>query len=222
MSIPVGILQQANNDSVTPMSYVGATSYNLSDGTSGALPSGMQEDDVVFCFAGQDAGNPVTNLLPTGYTEIDSSYTNDPSYIISYKVMGATPDTTATWFNATGGALIFVAIRGVDTSTIQDTTETNSSGSTGMPNCPSITPSNNYCLIFASGFLDDEAVESSVTAPSGFTLADSKEASNTGQFTGMVAYKIQTTKAAVNPAAFGGTGDDDWRAVTQAIRNATI
>ena len=136
--------------------------------------------------------------------------------------MGSTPDTTAVGLDATGRcAYVFVTLRHMNTTTVEDVTRTTDGTYSGMPNAPSITPTNNNCLIFAVGFLDDDNIEGAVTAPSGFTLENDADSGTTG-FTVMVAYQIQTTATTVDPAVFGGSGTDSWRAHTYAIRHESV
>jgi hypothetical protein len=88
------------------------------------------------------------------------------------------------------------------------------SGSTGMPNPPSLTAAGN--LWVATGHIDDDVV-TNWTAPSSYTLAASatngtaEVASSTA-----IAYRIATLSTN-DPAAFGGSGSDSWRAATIAF-----
>jgi hypothetical protein len=219
MNIPVGILQQANNGGgATEISLVGYTTEG-SGGTSMSVPSGMQAGDVLIHATVNDQGSPC--LSTDGYTLI-TSYTPGPYGAMQYKVMGPTPDTSITWdtANSTGSHIAF-AFRGVDTTNVLDVAISQANSTSGMPNCPSITPVNNGCCILLYGGLDDDVVASSVSAPSGFTLIGAVQAGTSGNgSTSMAAYAIQETAAAIDPAAFGGSGSDSWIAVTLALRAA--
>ena len=63
-----------------------------------------------------------------------------------------------------------LAYRFVDSSTPFDVNVTSNSSS-GMPDCPSITPVSDNSLIIAAGFLDDDVLtQGNVGAPTGYTL----------------------------------------------------
>jgi len=201
-------------------SGVGGWELISSDSGSGANPAvtftDAQEGDlVVVCWA-SDTQNPPSELLAK---DDEGSITADGWYMFSsnttsaneahgYKVMGATPDTGISYTQP--GALCCYVWRGVDTATPLNADNTSSSSS-GMPDPPSITTTNNKCLIIAFGSLDDDEV--SATAPSGYSgiLTPNTTA------TAMMAYKIQDTAGTENPAAFGGIGADGWVATTAAF-----
>ena len=78
-------------------------------------------------------------------------------------------------------------------------------------------------MIVVAGLLDDEDVKSSVTAPSGYTLAQVEDTTS-GTCTIMTAYKTQTSAGTENPGAFGGSGTAGYKAHTIALQknsNAT-
>jgi hypothetical protein len=179
--------------------------------TSITLPTGLQPNDLVVICSVADS---TTQTLPTGYTNGQNGSSNSTEYRWSYKFMGATPDTTATNL-ASSSAHIAFAFRGVDTASPLDVVSPAiSTNTTGMPDPPSITTVTNNSVIVACGFLDDDAVASSVTAPSTYTLLN---ASQNGA-TVMAAYKTKTPAGADNPAAFGGSGTDSWVGATFALR----
>lgn len=196
---------------------VGSTS---SITTSITLPSGLQQNDlVVIC----NMGDSTAQTLPTGYTNGQDGLSNSVNYRWSYKFMGATPDTTATNL-ASNSVHIAFALRGVNTTTPLDVTPPAiASLSTGMPNSPAITTATNKAFIVACGFLDDDAVASSVTAPSTYTLIIAADTTAGGlPGTVMAAYKILNTAGADDPSAFGGSGTDTWVGATFALRPAPI
>lgn len=187
-----------------------------SDNTSSeSLPAAIAEGDIVLVVCHQD--NSAKTVTSTGYTTIYSSGGSENGRYY-YKVMGASPDGTIT-FNQTDGIAIGQVWRGVNTSTPLDVTSTTATGVTGMPNPPSITPTTDGCLIVIMGALDDDSVESSVTAPSGFENI-LKQQDNSFVGTVMMATYLQSSAGAIDPDAFGGTGTDDWSAVTVALRPA--
>jgi hypothetical protein len=114
-----------------------------------------------------------------------------------------------------------MAFRGVDPDTPQDVSHTfDSSGSNGQPNPPAITPVTDNCAIVISAALDDRTAGGSMVAPAGFedviSSSDGSEAS-----VSMMAWKIQETAASINPGTFTGAANDEWWAVTQALRPAS-
>ena len=112
-----------------------------------------------------------------------------------------------------------MAFRNVDsTNPLNVSSPTAASGGTGMPNPPAITTISDGCMIVAMGFLDDDVVASSVTAPTNFTLALAAEYGSAGNgATNMGAYFLQSTAGTEDAGAFGGTGDDAWFAAKAAL-----
>ena len=127
--------------------------------------------------------------------------------------MGATPDTDVDIAKNTSRPTIalIVAIRGVDTSDIIDATLQTATGATGLPNPPSLTTSADNALRIAVGALDDDG---GAAPDNGHNWPDVYVAGTTaGDPTGariMVALYEEETAGARDPAAFTGTGDDQW------------
>jgi hypothetical protein len=183
--------------------------------TSISLPTGLQQNDLVVICSVADS---TTQSLPTGYTNGQNGASNSTNYRWSYKFMGVTPDTTATNL-ASSSAHIAFAFRGVDTTTPLDVTSPAiATATSGMPNSPSITTTTDTAMIVAAGFLDDDAVAASVTAPSTYTLINAAQ----NGATVMAAYKLKSPAGADDPAVFGGSGTDSWVGATFALRPATV
>jgi hypothetical protein len=92
-------------------------------------------------------------------------------------------------------------------------------GAAGMPNSPAITTVTNGDVIVSLGFLDDEVVASSVTAPAGYSLIGAAQYGTIENgATVMAAFTQQATAGATNPGAFGGSGTDAWVGSTFALR----
>lgn len=200
-----------------PISVVGRTTQSFGSSTSGSitLPSGLQEGDLVIVAVGSDGSLP---NQPSGWVNLNNTANGTEYARTVYKVMGATPDTSVSISGlSTASAAIAIGIRGFDSTTLFDATATVATGSTGMPNAPSITTVNNNSLVIALGFLDDDNVQSSVTAPSGYSNLSVIQSSTAGQ-TVMLATKSVSSFGVEDPAQFGGTGDDEWVALTIAIR----
>jgi hypothetical protein len=178
---------------------------------------------MVIIMGGSDG---TTQNLPVGYTNGQNG-ASGVSYRWSYKFMGPTPDTTATGLAGTSIAMAFV-FRGVSTSTPLDVTPptvaTDGGSGTGMPNSPSITSVSNDCVILSLGWLDDDIVFGSVTAPAGFSLIGAAQYGSAGNgATIMAAYLQQGTAGTTDPGAFGSTGGSDaWVAASVALRCDTV
>jgi hypothetical protein len=85
-------------------------------------------------------------------------------------------------------------------------------GFSGMPNPPSLTATGN--LYVATGHLDDDLV-TNWTAPANYTLAAFETSGTISGSSTAIAYRIASLTTD-NPAAFGGSGSDEWRATTSA------
>jgi hypothetical protein len=177
-------------------------------------PNNLQEGDILF-VASNSTGT--AQNLPTGFTNGQNGTTNTVNYRWSYKVMGPTPDTTITGLSASGTHIAF-AFRNIDTTNIFDvTTPAVATNTAGMPNSPSITTVNDDTIVVSIGFLDDDAVQETVTPPLGYTLARVRD--NTVDLgTLMVAYKVLDAAGTEDPGVFGGDGTDAWVGATFALR----
>lgn len=199
-------------------SVVGTSKVSFGSAISGTLtlPSGLQQGDVVIVGIGSDGSLANT---PSGWTSINGTTQGTEYARTIYKVMGATPDTSVSISGISiSSAAIAIAVRGVNATTILDVTPTVSSNISGMPDCPSITTVNSNTLGIIIGYLDDDNVSSSVTAPIGYENLTVIESTTAGQ-TVMLATKNLTTLGTESPSAFGGTGTDDWVGVTIALRS---
>jgi hypothetical protein len=205
----------------TEVSYIGTTTYNI-DHSSGtlSLPSGLQENDVVIVCGTRDRGT--SHSVPSGWTNLVDSSDNTPDLWIDYKMMGATPDSNYVFNDhlidyACG--VVIAAFRGVNTTTpfiISDS----ASGTVGLPNCPSMTPTFGQVdgMFFLSGHLDDDAVTDG-GAPSGYSnFAYANAVSEFYVSTGFTATKKILDTSAEDPAAFSGTGTDYWWAYTIIVQ----
>jgi hypothetical protein len=121
----------------------------------------------------------------------------------------------STW----GGFNIGNPLGGLGDSPFDVTTPGVSTGNAGMPNSPAITTVTNGDVIVSLGFLDDDRVASSVTAPAGYTLIGAVQNATTANgSTVMAAFTQQATAGNTNPGAFGGAGSDPWVGSTFALR----
>lgn len=177
------------------------------------LPSGMVKGDLVLLFAGADSNYP---SLPTGWTNVNTYISGTEYARFAYKFMGNTPDTSVSVTVSGGGAVGCIVLRNANFATLNVASAT---GSSGMPNPPNQTTVYTSGICLAVGFLDDDNVASSVTAPAGFDLQFSAQSTTLGQ-TVMLASQQTSSGSAIDPAAFGGTGSDDWVALTITLETA--
>lgn len=221
---------------ITFVSQATGTIATGSSNTNVSLPGSLQEDDLVIVgtvndgsVGNSDGAGGVNSTA--GYTLIVASGASNPGCELQRKFMGATPDTTVNIHESSvrPQAYIIQAFRGVDSTTPLDVVVTSASGSTGMPDCGSITPTNDDTLILAVGFLDDDGVSTSVGAPSGYSnlvteMTSTIEVSSGSHASAMMCSKTLASAAAENPGIFtdsSGLGDDQWHGYTVALRPAS-
>jgi hypothetical protein len=197
------------------VSFVGTATSSTNSSTIN-LPSGLQEDDIVFIASFSD-GSSVN--LPTGYTNGQTGTTNTVGYRWSYKIMGATPDSTAAGLTSRSDTVhIAFALRGVSSVIFDATTPSITTNTSGMPNPPSITTVTTFAKVIKLGFLDDDIV-TNVGAPTGFDMIISATAGSAGAGgTIMAAFKTQDSPGSTGTGAFSGAGTDSWVGATFAIR----
>jgi hypothetical protein len=174
------------------------------------LPTGLQANDLVIICSVSDS---TAQALPSGFTNGQNGVLNSTNYRWSYRVMGTVPITTATGLSTSTSVHIAFAFRGVSLTTPVVTTAVSTNADVGMPNPPSITTTSDETTIIAVGFLDDDSVAASVTAPSGYTLL---RAAQNGA-TVMAARKALPLAGTEDPGVFGGTGSDSWVGATFAL-----
>ena len=152
--------------------------------------TGLQSGDLVLFMGIADSYTVPAPQTDSSYWTavpgITNNNTSAPYRAIFYKF--ATGSSITATFTSTNVGYAMLAYRFVDSSTPFDVNVTSNSSS-GMPDCPSITPVSDKSLIIAAGFLDDDAVGPTVSAPTGYTLAVAS--SNTlNPSTLMVAHKV--------------------------------
>ncbi len=212
------------------ITFIGATESDSGQTTTPALPSGLQEGDLVFFGAGSD--NTQTQV-PTGWTGLNKGNNQsiapagntDSRGMLCYKVMGATPDTSIS-INSASVNWVSCAFRGVDVDNAPFLNHTSAiaTNNAGMPDCPSVTPDDtsrdNWIVIY--GMLDDDERDD-VSPPTGYTAIGDGDLGGDG--TTMAAYRANIT-ATENPPQFGGGGTDEWDSysviIKPALANPTI
>lgn len=207
--------------------------FNLTNGSDSTPSAG--DLVIVTCVTGSAGGNPAMAVTtPNDYTALgqlnQSAVTADTSMDVSYKIMGATPDTTVTipgtGNNAFGEAYAIQVFRGVDSGTPLDVASVSAGGTgTGRPDPASITPSTvgAWPVICGGGAAGTGAT---YTAPANYTT-DFVTASGADTTDAMVGcgYRSDWAGGPENPAAYtGGTtgANDSWTAYTLALRPAVF
>lgn len=171
--------------------------------------------DIVLIGIGSDGA---LAALPSGWTNLGNVNSGTEYTRVFYRVVdGSFPSSVSISGVSTATCSVGFVIAN-PASAMLDVTPVPAVGATGMPDAPSITTITENCLILALGFLDDDNLGGSVTAPAGYTLHHAVQASGTGQ-TVMAASKVLETAGAEDPAIFGGSGNDEWVAWTIAFRS---
>lgn len=212
----------------------------------GGIGGSLQQNDLlVMAVSCGASGNQVagTDYGPTGshgLTQVcdlfsDDSY--DTNLYVGYQVCGVSPPTSkdvAT--NSEENHLrIYLAFRGVNTSTPMDATATTATGTNeNQANGPAITPvTTGAKVVSISAFASrsqsgDTDIDTLKTAPANMTLIV-KDSANTefagppdGQGAACISW-ADWTSGAFNPDALTGTGSttsDSWSSCTLALRPA--
>ena len=202
-------------NSSTAITYVGGTSQE--DTTNDLTLNGLQSGDLVLFFSASDA---ISRSTPsTGWTAIPGVGTqpdNDgqPDSAAFYKFSSGTSVTASNLDD--DGVHVMIAFRGVDTSSPFGSTSSRQSSS-GMPDPASITVNNANSMVLIVGLLDDDDIASSVTAPTGYTLAVVQD-TDSDDCTVMTAYKSLTGTGSEDPGTFGGSGSDSYKAYTLELK----
>lgn len=156
------------------ISYGNGGTYNFSNLRDKNNVNNMPaEGDIVLAVTGRNAYSetpPASVVRPTGYTFL-CQYTGN--FQISYKVMGASPDTSLVYpYFATGGdysyiAAAVVAIRGLDPAQLLDAAVvyTSQAGSGTGVNPGPITPATKGAIILCGAYTTDAYVTDPWTRP---------------------------------------------------------
>ena len=207
------------------ITFVDDLTFTIDAGTSTeskALPAGTTTNDVVIIGLVSDFDISGGGINTSGYNTISSvGASATPSYLLTYKVMGVTPDTTVVINQVSGvpQAGVLQVWRSIDTTISRDNSggENQDSGAVGMPNPGASTSVTNNALIMITGFLDDDNAVTGSSAPSGY---DNLSASENGATVFMASKILVTAGSTGDPDAFGGTGTDSWYAYTMSWRPA--
>lgn len=203
------------DNALSSITYVGGISRGESPG-SDLILTGLQSGDLVLFFSASDGEEQSTPT--TGWSAIDGTGTqpdndNNPDSAAFYKFSTGTSVTAS---NLTENSVhVMIAFRGVDSSDPFGSTSFNQSSS-GMPNPSAITVNNANSMVLIVGLLDDDDAESSVTAPTGYTLAEVK--GEGGECTVMTAYKSLSSTGSEDPGAFVSDSVDANKAYTLELK----
>jgi len=191
-----------------------------------------QENDVVIVAVGSGTVSDYDiGVATSGYSEVADLYSDDSydaNLSVSWKRMGATPDTTVSITGVSGSAAygtaaIAYVLRGVSTSTVLDVAATTATGGNSpVPNAAAITPVSNGAWVVVVGCGSN--LDSSVTAPSGYSDQVQVQCNANSKSTVVVARKQWSGTGSEDPAAWtdwtadGSESYYSWAAVTLAIR----
>ncbi len=216
-----------------------ATANNGADATL-TFPSLLEGDLVIIGhqIPDDDSNHDLTLSDMTDWNEVADLYANDSDdaqLAVYWKVMGATPDASATLVGAgashtdTDTSGVCMVFRGVDTTTPMDVTPTNATGINTMhPNPPSIdhnNPSGVWTVIIGAN-AETLGTTGSYTFPTGYTTNTVEDrASDSTDGTVGISYNNSPSDPE-DPDTMTHSGTDStarsWAAVTMALRPAVV
>jgi hypothetical protein len=220
-------------------SAITAQSCSLTDllDEAGASATLLQHDIVVINYVlGSTVNRLVSQMTINNYTafaaDLYQNDNNDANQLVSYKFMGATPDTTVLIpeSNATsaGVAVVIHAFRGVNKITPSDATPTTAGNiNTGVANAAAITPVTQGAWILACGgagvaagavFTNPAGMSATTNHFRSVTITTTTTDANAG-----TALLTTWTSGSYDPPVFGGstsTNTGAWVATTIALRPA--
>lgn len=221
-----------------PATYVGgktvaiagtlsATAISLTDLTGGIASAPAENDIVIVGYGVGSAGDVAIGVDTAGYTEeqeLFSDSSDDTNLSVSWKFMGASPDTSVT-VSGTGntsnaGVVAIQVWRGINIASPMDIAETTATGTaTDSPDPPAITPVSDEAVVIAIGAGASGAGATFTSGDlSNFITATSPGTKDCSIGMGSIAW----VSGAVNPAQFGGGAgagaSRSWAAVTLALR----
>jgi hypothetical protein len=221
------------------ISFIGSANAEADNGGDATitLPSALEDDLVIVAYENTTRGGADLDLamITSGYTEVADLFSNDSLEAqlgVFYKVMGASPDTTAQ-VDGLGGldvavAAVAMVFRGVDTTTPMDVAATPATGlNTHTPDPPSIDWSTANAWTVIVGGCGHASSTRTLTFPTGYTTnAEQKsnlDATNNNVSTIGIGYNNGPSDPE-DPGTFTVSGLDDagfsWAAVTMALRPA--
>ena len=195
------------------------------------VSGGILADDILVvafcaCESEDNTSNTPSGMDGEWISELQVGQTppSVPGLQVFYEICsGGESGTRSTALSFTCGWMMTAfVLRGVDATTPLDVTPTTvQSTATGYPDPPSITPTNNDCMILAFGIKDETGADNLTSHPTNYTGIDWN---NNNQSTGgtlMVAYRLLSGGggSAEDPGIWSGDGgNDEWAAATIACR----
>lgn len=217
----VSSVSSATYSTITSLGSVTGANTTTLDLTT--LPGGaLQAGDIVLV-----SSTCVSGTIPplATYTEVLAG-TNNVSYRVSYKIMGATPDTSVSGLDdvigGNGVAHIASVFRGVSLDTAIITT-INAQSSTNDPNPPPVTPDISGCTSVAFGFVPTRAYgAANITLPANYgNLEIQAVATGTAEeeSTVMNAYRSNIqAQVEENPGVFNIPNNENCIGITVLLR----
>ena len=222
------------------ITFVGSAEASATNGAdvTVTLPAGTTTNDLVvvaYAIGDNDGANFNMAMVTAGYTEVADLFADDTQEAnlgVFWKIMGATPDTSAV-VDGLGGsdaavAAVCMVFRGVDTATPMDVTPTTATAINTMhPNPPSINfvdPAAWTVIAGASGHT--LAGAGTYTFPTGYTTNSiDRGADDASDVTVGMGYRT-TPADPEDPGVMTHSGADNvafaWCAATLALRVAGI
>ena len=204
------------------------TNVSLTSLTGGLASAPVQNDLVIVYYGVGSAVDRSIGVTTAGYTEVAELYSSDgyaTNLSVSYKFMGATPDTQVT-VSATGstsdsGAVAIHVWRDVNLASPLDVTSTTATGTNSvLCNPPAITPVTTGAVIVSGGAggHTDGAQTFSSSDLSNFATIGKNLTYDATVGVGSAVW----TSGAFDPAQFTFSGSNSssysWAAVTLAMR----
>ena len=205
------------------VTVVGATKTVVNNDAAFDLPAGLLEGDVIF-YCGMDYPSTPN---PTGYTSLATpSIGGGITGRVSYKVMGAIPDTEITGLNAYQGAAL--ALRGVDPAVLDAVTAAASDTSTGTTTdidpaqITTVTDAAMSLVALFSEIVTGSQSQVEGAAISGYAegVAATYEFSASYHYAAAFHTKEVATAGAENPPILSGGGHRLWATLTVPVRPA--
>lgn len=221
VAISIEAVEDTRASSITLVNGA-SDSTNASATAEITMPASTQEDDLVIMACAADGTGDHPYVLEHGWFPLY----DDQSNLLAARTYGfrVGPDgivgptiKTGTSTTLNDQAYASLAFRGVHDECMDVSPPTIATGSSGMPDPPSITPTTDSCAIVIMGHLDDDLT--SHTAPTNYGSVQTATVGSSGSGCSCgIAYRILATAAAEDPGAFGGGGTDNWVAQTFALR----
>ena len=199
----------------------GSGSVDLTALTGGTSSTASENDIVVITVHYESATSGIPTMTTSGYTQIASGFANDQldsQVAVFYKIMGATPDTTAVYAasgdGAGGTSATLMVFSGVDLTTPIDVTATTTiTTNTVIPSFSSITASSSTTgsiLIGAAGGAHNQTDTAFyINADTQYISFSSVSANDSGDsVTGMGFQFVSAPSLSVTPPAFAFSDED--------------